>query len=87
MRTRFAWWPFHPLGYAMGAAWPAIVYWFSMFLAWLVKLFMLRYGGIRLYRKARVFFLGLILGEFLAALLWVTISVLTGVPGPYIPLS
>jgi hypothetical protein len=86
MRSRFWWWPFHPLGYALAAAWPGIVYWFSYLIGWLARSFIQKYGGIKTYRKARALFLGLILGEFSAALVWGLVSAITGVPAPYIPL-
>ncbi len=86
MRTRYWWWPFHPLGYAMGASWPVIVYWFPLFIGWFIKIFVNKYGGLRLFIQARPLFLGMILGEFSTALLWATICSLLGVPAPYIPL-
>lgn len=86
MRTRYWWWPFHPIGYAMGASWPVIVYWFPLFIGWFIKVFVNKYGGLKLFVQARPFFLGMILGEFSTALLWALISSLLGVPAPYIPL-
>ena len=38
---------------------------FSVFLAWVSKSAIMRYGGIRAYRTARPFFMGLIAGYFL----------------------
>ena len=38
--------------------------WFSLLLAWLSKLSIMRGGGLRAYRAALPFFLGLMLGEF-----------------------
>ena len=49
-------------------AWQA---WVSIFLGWLAKILILRYGGVRLYRAARPVFLGLIVGEVLAAAYWI----------------
>ena len=40
---------------------------FSVFLAWLCKTLVLRYGGPALYLKTRPFFMGLILGQFVTA--------------------
>lgn len=87
MRSRLYWWPFHPLGYAMGCAWPSIVYWSSFFVGWLLKLLVLRYGGAVYYKRFRPFFLGLILGEFVMGILWALLSGLFGMPSPGIPIS
>lgn len=87
MRTRFWWWPFHPLGYAMGCAWPPIVYWSMFFVGWLVKSLIMRYGGAPTYRRFRPFFLGLILGEFSAALLWAVLRGAFGLTTPNIPIQ
>ncbi len=62
-RQRFLWWPFHPI------AFPVSLYTSKMFLslliAWGLKSAALGYGGPRLYRTLRPFFLGLIMGEWL----------------------
>ncbi len=87
MRTRFWWWPFHPLGYAIGCAWPPIIYASMFMLGWIVKSCIMRYGGATTYKSARPFFLGLILGEFAAAIFWAILSILLGVRGPNIAIS
>ena len=38
--------------------------WLPVFMAWLIKALVLRYGGLRGYRAALPFFIGLVLGEF-----------------------
>lgn len=45
-------------------------FWLDMFVAWLVKSLILRYGGLRLYQTALPFFFGLILGDFVAGSAW-----------------
>lgn len=85
MRTIFWWWPLHPLGYALSASWTMIVFWFPVFSAWAIKQPLVRYGGIRLYRKLRPFFLGMIFGEFGMAVLWTIISWAMDVPAPSFP--
>jgi hypothetical protein len=85
LRTRFYWWPLHPLGYAMSASWTVIVFWFPMFVAWLLKLLTIRYGGMRLYAAVRPFFLGMIFGEFTLATIWTLISILWDTPVPVFP--
>jgi len=51
---------------------------FSVFLAWLAKTFILKYGGPSLFQRARPFFMGLILGQFVVAGLWLIIDYLGG---------
>ncbi len=68
LRTRLAWFPLHPLGYALSGSWTMMVFWFPCFVAWLSKVFILRYGGMKLYSRARPFFLGMVLGEFTTAI-------------------
>jgi hypothetical protein len=69
MRTRFVWWPFHPVGYLVAGSIGLFRLWLPIFLTWLFKAVLLRYGGLDAYRRARPFFLGLICGEFSAAFL------------------
>jgi len=38
--------------------------WLPIFVSWLIKVLLLRYGGLQAYRRALPFFIGLILGEF-----------------------
>ena len=80
-RHRFVWWPVHPLGFATGTFFIMNYIWFSVFLAWLLKSIVLRYGGASFYRRARPFFLGLILGQISVAGLWIAIDFFTGMIG------
>jgi hypothetical protein len=57
--------------------------WVSVFLGWLAKILVLRYGGGRMYRNARPFILGMITGEVFAAALWAVdpaVRTLLGLP-------
>lgn len=75
LRQRFIWWPLHPLGFPIASTYTIVYYgWLVIFMAWLAKACVLRYGGIRLYRELTPFFLGLVLGEFFTASLWVFID-------------
>ena len=85
MRSMFFWWPFHPLGYALCGSWTMVVMWFSCLVAWLIKAPILRYGGMKLYVRARPLFIGLMLGEFAMAVFWTVISATTGAPTPEFP--
>ncbi len=85
LRSRFFWWPLHPLGYALSASWTMIVFWFPCLLAWLIKGLILRYGGMRLFVRLRPFFLGMVLGEFGMAVLWTLLSWWFDAPAPFFP--
>jgi hypothetical protein len=65
MRGNFIWWPFHPVGLAVSSSWAMGYMWFPLMIAWVVKYAILRGTGLRGYRDALPFFLGLILGEFI----------------------
>ncbi len=64
MRVRFPWWPFHPLGYAVTSSWEINLVWMPLFVAWVLKVVLLRYTGLPGYRRALPFFFGLMLGQF-----------------------
>ncbi|MFC1716817.1 DUF6785 family protein [Candidatus Poribacteria bacterium] len=80
MRRLFLWWPFHPAGYAVASStWTFGWLWFSVFISWAIKVIILKFGGIGLYRKALPLFLGLLLGEYIVGGAWVIIRLLFGV--------
>ena len=70
MRMRFAWWLWHPVGYATSMSWSMGKIWFCIFIGWLTKILITRYGGAASYRKAIPFFVGVVLGEFTVGSLW-----------------
>ena len=82
LRQRFVWWPLHPIGFPIATTYPIVAYdWFALFMAWVFKGLILRYGGVRAYRFMVPFFLGLVLGEFFTACMWVFIDGAYGVEG------
>jgi hypothetical protein len=80
LRLRFLWWPLHPLGYPLAGYYFFAHLWFPFFVSWLIKAPLLKYGGIRAYRKALPLFLGLILGDFVLGSMWGIMGLLTGEP-------
>ncbi|MBD3183450.1 hypothetical protein GF312_14220 [Candidatus Poribacteria bacterium] len=78
MRARFLWWPFHPIGFAIGPVWIMDHIWFTIFMAWLIKTIVVRYGGLKLFQKMRPLFLGLILGQFTCNGTWLVIDAIAG---------
>jgi hypothetical protein len=81
---RFSWWPLHPLSFPIGPIWCTQQMMPSLFVAWLTKVAVLYYGGVRLYTRTKPFFLGLILGQYLSGGLWVVIDGFTGMRGNYL---
>jgi len=70
LRMRLPWFPFHPVGFAISSSWSMNHLWVCMFIAWLAKLLVLRYGGLRLYRRVLPLFLGAVIGECIMASVW-----------------
>ena len=79
MRVRFLWWPFHPAGYALAISFAMDYFWFTFFVAWLLKLIILRHGGLHMNRRLTPFFLGLILGDYVIGSIWSIIGTGIGI--------
>jgi len=80
MKSRFLWWPFHPAGYVLTTGEGMVYSWFAVFISWTLKFAILKYGGIKSYRKAIPFFFGLILGEYVVACIWSIIGIILRIP-------
>ncbi len=80
LRMRFVWWPWHPAAFAISTSWGMNVIWSCLFISWLAKWTILRFGGLGTHRKASPFFLGLILGEFTVGSLWTILGIVLGIP-------
>lgn len=70
MRGAFLWWPFHPAGYALAVSYAMDYFWFAFFISWLIKLIIVRFGGMRAHNGGIPFFLGLVLGDYVAGSIW-----------------
>jgi hypothetical protein len=81
MQRRFLWWPLHPLGFVVSMDRVMDTAWFPVFLAWLIKTVMLKYGGIKAYQSLIPVFHGLILGQFVAGGFWLVVDYITGMMG------
>ena len=76
VRLTFLRFPFHPLGYAMATTQVMNYFWFSIVLAWLIRLIALRLGAVRMLRsQVQPYMIGLIVGSVLALLLWDVVAV------------
>lgn len=80
VKTRFLWWPFHPAGYVLTTGEGLVYSWFAIFISWALKLGILKHGGIRAYRAAVPFFIGLILGQYIVACGWGILGIVLQIP-------
>ncbi len=81
LRTKFLWWPLHPVGYAIGINGGSLDhFWLVMLVAAGVKFAVLKSGGVGLYRRTLPFFLGLVLGDVAAGSYWSILSVIVRRP-------
>ncbi|MCM8802046.1 MAG: hypothetical protein NC827_01885 [Candidatus Omnitrophica bacterium] len=77
MKNRFLWWPISPVGLCLGLPLSVYCNWFSVFCAWVAKIIIMKYGGVKVYNRVKYFFYGLILGAFITGGIWNIIGYLT----------
>ncbi len=80
LKMRFLGWPLHPVALPIAPAYITDHYFAAIFVAWLVKAVIIRYGGLRLHRKALPFFLGLIVGSAVLIVLCTITACILDVP-------
>lgn len=73
---RFSWFPLHYIAFPIADTWVMRGAWFSIFISWLFKFLILKYGGVHIYRKSIPFFIGLFLGVIGALYLWIPVNIL-----------
>jgi hypothetical protein len=83
---RFLWWPLHPIGYLTTYSSALQILWFSFFIGWLCNTLVLRYGGVNLFREVRKLFVGLVVGDMVMALLWLTVGFFSSTSYHVLPL-
>ncbi len=76
LRSRYYWFPLHPVGLAFQWTIVAIVYWSTLMLVWLAKLVILRFGGVRAYLAGKPFFYGLGIGYVVTVIVSVTVDLI-----------
>ena len=77
LRTRFLWWPVHPVLFLVwGTFFPSNLLGISFLAGWFLKSVVVRYSGARGYQAAKPLMFGIISGELLAGLLWIGVGVI-----------
>lgn len=80
-KQRLVWWPVHPISLPISAMWMTDVIMLSVFISWLLKLVVLKYGGPGLYNRLKPLFIGLVAGHFTSMCAWTVIDGFTGMEG------
>jgi hypothetical protein len=75
LRLRYFGFPLHPIGFAISSSWAIHLVWVPLMIAWVLKGLTLRFGGLRAYRRAVPFFLGLALGDCVMGSAWSLLSI------------
>lgn len=77
LRLRLWWWPLHPIGYLASTCWGMHTAWVPFFIGWFAKVIVVRFGGLRLYRRTLPVAIGLMVGDFVSQGFWLVVSLLT----------
>ncbi len=80
-RSRFAWFPLHPIGLLMMVPFAMHSMWLSIMLGWACKVTITKFAGNDGYRKVVPLFLGLTLGSIVMIVFWVVIDAWQGKMG------
>ncbi len=70
----YVWWPFHPLGYIMGGEWMLRHLWSPIFMAWAIRVLVLKLGGMSAHRRATHVFLGVTIGDAAMLGMWAVLG-------------
>ena len=81
LRLRFAWWPLHPVGFLLCSSYPLHKIWLSVFIGWILKVLVVRFGGAAMVRVAKPVFIGMIMGEAAAAAFWLVVTLIRALNG------
>ncbi|MGQ9730207.1 MAG: DUF6785 family protein [Candidatus Zipacnadales bacterium] len=78
LRRRYVWFSLHPVGFIMMQAHSMHPVWFSIFIGWVLRVIILRYGGSKGLRTSLPFFLGIAFGDIFMMAIWIMVSTITG---------
>jgi hypothetical protein len=79
-RNRLEGFPFHPMGYALGVGSSVDRWWLPLVVCSILKGAIIRYTGMRGYRQAVPFFMGLVLGQYTISCLWSLVALWVNEP-------
>ncbi|MHC4982564.1 MAG: DUF6785 family protein, partial [Planctomycetota bacterium] len=74
LRLRLTWWPIHPIMFLVWETWASAVFFQSFLLAWLIQVFVSRFGTQASRRGVKNLMVGIIAGELIGGLLWMCVG-------------
>lgn len=74
------WWPFHPVGFVLAQIRMFDWLWTPMLIAAVSKSIMLRSGGLKMYKRAMPFFVGLVVGDYVISGVLTILRMLLKIP-------
>ena len=84
LRHSLPWWPVHYVGFVVADSWVMGWAWWSVFLGWLAKLIIMRFGGAIAYRRYMPIFLGFIFGQLMCGGFWMLWDTIAGNVGDFV---
>ncbi len=72
--------PLHPLAFAVTSSYQIGLVWLPLTIAWVLKVTLLRFGGLSAFRRSLPFFWGMMIGQFVVGSLWNILGTLAEVP-------
>jgi len=82
LQMQVSWWRLSPVGFLLQGGWGInALIWANALVGWVIVNVIYRFGGLRLYRRARPAFFGLFLGGTISMLLSNVVRLIGGVPG------
>jgi hypothetical protein len=75
LRLRYTWWPFHPLPLLFFGTWAMSRMFFSFLVGWAIKVALLKIGGGRVFARLKPLFIGIVVGQVVAAGFWICVNV------------
>ncbi|MBD3422529.1 MAG: hypothetical protein GF398_20630 [Chitinivibrionales bacterium] len=74
LRLRLSWWPLHPVAFLVWGSYPGCIFAMSFIIGWMIKAFVVRFGGVKGYRAVKPLMVGVIGGEVIATIIWAVVG-------------
>ena len=71
-RFRWAWFPLHPVMFVLMGTWLSVRIWLSVLVGWGIKCLIVRFGGGKVYQDLKPLFIGLVVGELVMAIVYIS---------------